>query len=84
MLNAGVPIIRAMQVLEAQTENGVLKQAVTTVIANIRQGSTLSDAFDKHPKIFFISIAACCGVVKLVVMCRCSGAVDLDHSTLNS
>ena len=52
MLNAGVPIIRAMQVLEAQTENGVLKQAVTTVIANIRQGSTLSDAFEKHPKIF--------------------------------
>lgn len=52
MLNAGVPIIRIMQVLEAQTENKVLRQAVTAIIADIRQGSTISDAFEKHPKIF--------------------------------
>jgi len=52
MLRAGVPIIRIMQILEAQTENKVLKHAVTTIITSIRQGSSISDAFEKHPAIF--------------------------------
>ena len=52
MLNAGVPIIRIMQVLEAQTESKVLRQAVAAIVADIRQGSTISDAFEKYPKIF--------------------------------
>jgi len=52
MLNAGVPIIRIMQVLEVQTESRVLRQAVTAIVADIRQGSTISDAFAKHPRIF--------------------------------
>ncbi|MHB8139129.1 MAG: type II secretion system F family protein [Smithellaceae bacterium] len=52
MLNAGVPIIRVMQVLEAQTENKVLRSAVTAIVADIRQGSTLSDSFAKYPRIF--------------------------------
>lgn len=52
MLNAGVPIIRVLQVLETQTESDVLRRAVTAILAEVRQGSTLSDAFAKHPKIF--------------------------------
>jgi type IV pilus assembly protein PilC len=52
MLNAGVPIIRVLQVLEAQTESEVLRRAVTEILAEVRQGSTLSDAFAKHPRIF--------------------------------
>jgi len=52
MLNAGVPIIRVLQVLEAQTENEVLKRAATDILAEVRQGSTLSDALAKHPKVF--------------------------------
>ena len=52
MLNAGVPIIRVLQVLEAQTESDVLRGAVTEILAEVRQGSTLSDAFAKHPRIF--------------------------------
>ncbi len=52
MLNAGVPIIRVLQVLETQTESDVLRRAVTDILAEVRQGCTLSDAFAKHPKIF--------------------------------
>ncbi|MEE9912499.1 MAG: type II secretion system F family protein [Deltaproteobacteria bacterium] len=52
MLNAGVPIIRVMQVLEAQTESKVLRQAITAIVGDIRQGATISDAFEKYPKIF--------------------------------
>lgn len=52
MLNAGVPIIRLMQVLEAQTESKVLRQAVSAIVNDIRQGATIADAFEKHPRIF--------------------------------
>ena len=52
MLNAGVPIIRIMQVLEAQTESKVLREAIGSIIVDIRQGSTISDSFEKHPRIF--------------------------------
>ncbi len=52
MLRAGVPIIRIMQVLEAQTESKVLRQAITTILADIRQGFTMGDAFEKHPRVF--------------------------------
>jgi len=52
MLGAGVPILRLMQVLESQTENKVLKSAITKILYDIRQGATLSEAFEKYPKIF--------------------------------
>jgi type IV pilus assembly protein PilC len=52
MLNAGVPILRIMQVLEAQTESKVLRVAISGIIVDIRQGSTISDSFEKYPKIF--------------------------------
>lgn len=52
MLHAGVPILRLLQVLESQTENKVLKSAITKIIQDIRQGSSLADALEKFPKIF--------------------------------
>lgn len=52
MLNAGVPILRIMQVLEAQTESKVLREAISGIIVDIRQGSTISDSFEKYQKIF--------------------------------
>ncbi len=52
MLSAGVPIIRLLQVLEAQTESRVLRNAISAIIMDIRQGSTLSEAMQKYPKIF--------------------------------
>lgn len=58
MLSAGVPIIRLLQVLEAQTENHVLRKAIASVIMDIRQGSTLSEALQKYPKIFSILYCA--------------------------
>jgi type IV pilus assembly protein PilC len=52
MLSAGVPILRLLQVLEAQTESRVLRKAISTIVQDIRQGSTLSEALQKYPKIF--------------------------------
>jgi type IV pilus assembly protein PilC len=52
MLNAGVPILRIMQVLEAQTESKALRVAISGIIGDIREGLTISDSFEKYPKIF--------------------------------
>jgi len=52
MLHAGVPILRLMQVLEAQTENKVLKMAVVHMAQDIRKGATLYEATEKHPAVF--------------------------------
>jgi len=52
MLNAGVPIIRLLQVLESQTENNVLKSAIAQIADDVRHGLSLSDAMVKFPKIF--------------------------------
>jgi type II secretory pathway component PulF len=52
MMSAGVPILRIMQVLEAQTESKILREAITNIIQDIKQGSTISDALEKHPNVF--------------------------------
>ena len=44
--------MRILEVLELQTESRVLKEAILKIIQDIRQGSSLSEAFEKYPKIF--------------------------------
>ena len=52
MMQAGVPIIRLLQVLENQTENKVLKGVVGLIGQDIRAGATLYEAMKKHPALF--------------------------------
>ncbi|RLB89610.1 MAG: type II secretion system F family protein [Deltaproteobacteria bacterium] len=52
MLRAGVPIIKLLTVLEDQTQNVRLKRIVSSIAQDIKEGSSLYDAFRKHPKPF--------------------------------
>ena len=52
MLQAGVPVVRLLQVLESQSENKVLKMVIAQIAQDIKQGSTLYEALEKHPTIF--------------------------------
>ena len=52
MLSAGVPILRLLEVLELQTESRGLKTALAKIVQDIKQGSSISEAFGKYPKIF--------------------------------
>jgi len=52
MLKAGVPVIRCLDILERQSENEALKAAAKAIAVDIRNGSPLSDAFRKHPRLF--------------------------------
>jgi type IV pilus assembly protein PilC len=52
MINAGLPIVRALYVLSEQTENPKLKDVVVEVRKDVEAGSSLSEALEKHPKVF--------------------------------
>jgi len=52
MIVAGIPMLRILSILEEQTENKGLREAISKIIQDINQGMPLSDALDKHPKIF--------------------------------
>ena len=52
MLRAGVPILRLLQVLKAQTENQTLKQTIDLMEQDIKRGLSLFEAMEKEPKTF--------------------------------
>jgi type IV pilus assembly protein PilC len=52
MINAGLPIVRALYVLSEQTENPKLKDVVVAVRKDVEAGLSLSEAFEKHPDAF--------------------------------
>lgn len=52
MVEAGVALLRALNVMTEQTQNPRLRKALSQVRYDIEQGSTLSDALEKHSKIF--------------------------------
>jgi type II secretory pathway component PulF len=52
MLRAGVPLMRLMDVLETQTQNSALRQAIINISGNIKEGSTLHTAMERNSHIF--------------------------------
>jgi len=52
MLVAGVPMLRLLDILANQTESHGLKKAILSVIQDIKQGLSFSEALEKFPKIF--------------------------------
>ncbi|MEW6267021.1 MAG: type II secretion system F family protein [Thermodesulfobacteriota bacterium] len=52
MLKAGIPIVRLFQILESQTDNKKLKAIINDLIQDIQAGSSLTEAFRKHPVAF--------------------------------
>ncbi|MBM4068860.1 MAG: type II secretion system F family protein [Planctomycetes bacterium] len=50
--DAGLPVLRSLKILEGQMKPGTLKNALIDVVDDVESGSTLSEAFAKHPKCF--------------------------------
>ena len=50
--DAGLPVLRSLKILEGQLKPGTLKNALIDVVDDVESGSTLSEAFGKHPKCF--------------------------------
>lgn len=52
MLNAGISIVKCLDILEKQTENRTLKKAIFNVYEDVQKGMTLSEGMKKQNKIF--------------------------------
>jgi type IV pilus assembly protein PilC len=52
LVDAGLPIVRSVRILENQLRPGVLKNALMDVSDDIEGGATFSEALAKHPKVF--------------------------------
>src|SRR3989475_1822977 len=52
MINAGLPLVQALDILSKQTENKVLADVTRQVVYDVESGQTLADALRKHPKAF--------------------------------
>ena len=52
MITSGMSILRALYVLEDQTESKFLKETIVQVRKDVEAGLSLSDAMQRHPKIF--------------------------------
>jgi type IV pilus assembly protein PilC len=52
MIGAGLAVLRALYVLEEQTENSRLRKFVKAVREDVEAGMPLSDAMAKHPAAF--------------------------------
>ena len=52
LTRAGVPMLNLIQVLENQTENPQFKRIIATIRQDVSEGSSLHDAFGRHPRIF--------------------------------
>lgn len=52
MISASIPVVQALKVLVAQTENLALKMIISEVADEVNGGSKLSDALAKREKVF--------------------------------
>ncbi len=52
MINSGMSILRALYVLEEQTESKFLKETIVAVRKDVEAGLSLSDSMARHPKVF--------------------------------
>ena len=52
MIKAGVPIVRALEILSEQIQNKSFKEIISKVTRDVESGSNLTDAFAKHKKAF--------------------------------
>ncbi len=50
--DAGLPLLRSLQILESQEKPGQLKTILGAICEDVEAGSTLSDAMAKHPRAF--------------------------------
>jgi len=52
LLRAGVPMLRALDVLARQNAHAVLTEVLKEIRENVAGGKTLADAMEQHPRVF--------------------------------
>jgi len=52
MIGSGMTIMRALMIIEAQTQNKVLRDTLQAICKDVENGQPFSDSLEKFPKIF--------------------------------
>src|SRR5450432_4572563 len=52
MINSGLPLVQALDILSRQSENKALQDVTHQVVYDVESGHTVADALRKHPKAF--------------------------------
>ncbi|HJR41012.1 MAG TPA: type II secretion system F family protein [Gemmatimonadaceae bacterium] len=52
MINAGLPLVQALDILSKQSENKALQDVTRQVVYDVESGNTVADALRKHPNAF--------------------------------
>lgn len=52
MISSGMTVLRALSVLELQTENEKFKEVLGQVRTDVEGGASLSEAMEQHPRVF--------------------------------
>ncbi len=52
MIDAGIPIIKCLDILENQTKDEALKTVLNATRKDVKGGLSLTDAISKHPSVF--------------------------------
>lgn len=52
MINAGLPLVKCLNILSEQTESPVLTEVISDVQHEVEMGRSLSEALGKHPDVF--------------------------------
>jgi len=52
MINSGLPLVQALDILSKQTDNKTLSAVTRQVVFDVESGHTVADALAKHPKAF--------------------------------
>jgi type IV pilus assembly protein PilC len=52
MINAGLPLVQALNILAEQSQNRVLSDVTRKVLFDVESGKTVADAMGRHPQAF--------------------------------
>jgi type IV pilus assembly protein PilC len=52
MINSGLPLVQALDILAKQSENTALQEVIRQTVFDVESGHTVADALGRHPKAF--------------------------------
>ncbi|MBX3112728.1 MAG: type II secretion system F family protein [Fimbriimonadaceae bacterium] len=84
MIDAGIPILRCLEILSSQTKDPFMRPALEQITADVKGGSTLNEAMAKHPVVFgklYVNMvrAAEIGGILDVILDRLSGFLEYEN-----
>jgi type IV pilus assembly protein PilC len=81
MINAGLPLVRSLDLLAQEEKNKTFKKTIESIKDNVEGGATLTDSLKEYPKIFdelFVNLVAAgeAGGILDVILDRLSGYME--------